>query len=105
MPEILLALWSAAVALGLALTVVWYCKSYLGRGKCSNPPKGPVSDLGSAELLESWADMMAAHLKLSGEDFDANGVSDQRDTHAKIAALRTGASAIRGAIVGGSTTR
>lgn len=62
-------------------------------------PAGPVIDLSADELLDSWADMMVAHLKVDKEDVDRNGVSDQGETRAKILALRAGAAAIRSVIV------
>lgn len=47
------------------------------------------------QILDSWADLMEIHMKLSVEDIDINGVSDQAETRLKIAALRAGAKAIR----------
>lgn len=52
--------------------------------------------LAPADLLESWADMIEQQLKITPEDVDANGYSDQAATRHKIRALRAGAAALKG---------
>jgi hypothetical protein len=61
-------------------------------------PKVPkdLMALAPADLLESWADMIEQQLKLTPEDVDANGFSDQAVSRHKIQSLRAGAKALRG---------
>lgn len=56
----------------------------------------PVSELSTDDaILDSWAELMTVHMKMTAEDIDANGISDRAETLQKINALRHGAHAIR----------
>lgn len=57
--------------------------------------KPVAADSTPEDILDSWANMMLEHLRLTAEDIDANGVSDQQETRQKIQALQAGAKAIR----------